>query len=255
MLKKRFKEYFSFTKKERNGIFVLLLILILLISITIYQNSVSYGEITLMDEEFLNDIEKFEKSLVSIKENKEKQDNIRTDLNEKEEENIKPIELFEFDPNIVSKSELIKLGFSEKQIQNLLKYREKGGKFFCKTDLQKIYGIEKEQYEMLEPYINIQPTKESTKTNDTKHELSVEINSAEMDDLIKLKGVGKVYAEKIIKYRNKLGGFYKKDQLLEINGLDSARFFGFCDNINIDTSLITKLNLNESDYKTLIKHP
>ena len=52
-----------------------------------------------------------------------------------------------------------------------------------------------------------------------------------------------------------LGGYYSKEKLLEVYGLDSVKFYGIKDKIIIDTSKICKISLNQSDYKTLLKHP
>jgi DNA uptake protein ComE-like DNA-binding protein len=257
MIKKRFREYFTYTKKERNGIVVLLLILFILILIRVYQSNKSYGEIVLMNDDFKNEIEQFEKSLIPKQQKvKENQNLINDRKSVKTKDWIKPMELFKFDPNKVSKSELEKLGFPEKQISILINYRKKGGVFYKNEDLLKIYGIEKEQFEVLDPYINIEVKNKQEDViikNETKELL--ELNTASKKDLIRLKGIGDSYAERIIKYRDLLGGYYKKEQIFEVYGMDSSRFFGFSQDITIDTNQINKLNLNKADFKILIRHP
>jgi len=256
MLKKRFKEYFTFTKKERNGIIVLLLILILLVSLRIYQSHKSYEEMKLMDKEFQQEIEEFESSLVRRIEKQEAKLEKEEKSTSKNLSWSKPANLFDFNPNKVSEDELLQLGFSQKQINTLIKYRANGGKFFKKEDLLKIYGIEKEQYAFLEPYIVISQS-EKNKEVDVVEEMKilVELNSAKVEDLIKIKGIGDAYANRIIKYRNLLGGYSTVDQLLEVYGLDSAKFKGINEFVSIDTSFIQKLSLNKADFSNLIKHP
>lgn len=258
MLKKRFKEYFTFTKRERNGIVVLLFILFVLIILRIYQTNLSYGEIVLMNDEFKKEIEEFEKSLITKEKTyRENDKNKEMQAITIEENWTKPMELFNFDPNNIKSDQLEKLGFSQKQINTLTNYRAKGGRFFKKEDLLKIYGLEQKQYEILEPYIVIENEENFVVENQEiiVEEVLVEINSAVKDDLIKLKGIGEAYSKRIIKYRNKLGGYYHKDQLLEVYGLDSIKFVSIKDDVEIDTSFVQKLSLNKADFDQLVKHP
>jgi DNA uptake protein ComE-like DNA-binding protein len=85
--------------------------------------------------------------------------------------------------------------------------------------------------------------------------LMVEINTADSSQLIKLYGIGPGFARRILTYRGMLGGFFSSDQLLEVYGMDTSRFNGFIDNITIDSSAVKKINVNEADFKTLLRHP
>ena len=156
----------------------------------------------------------------------------------------------------MSKSELKNLGLPEKQINTLINYRKKGGVFYKNEDLLKIYGIEKEQFEVLNPYIviEVKNKQESVNIKNVVKEL-LELNTASKEDLTSLNGIGDSFAERIIKYRDLLGGYYEKEQIFEVYGMDSSRFFGFSQDIIIDTNQINKLNLNEADFKILVRHP
>jgi DNA uptake protein ComE-like DNA-binding protein len=83
----------------------------------------------------------------------------------------------------------------------------------------------------------------------------IELNAADSADLLPLKGIGPVFASRIIKYRNLLGGFYSYDQLLEVYGMDSNRFIPLIGSISIDTNLIQRKNINKSTFKELLRHP
>lgn len=254
MVKRRFIEIFTFTKKERNGIIILILILIIIIcfrSIILKQRDVA---INTENEEFLTELSRFEESL-KLKEIFPEKDYTKKQTTEEWKAPHTP---FLFDPNSSDKQELQNLGFTEKQISTIIKYREKGGKFKNKQDLLKIYGISRNQYNFLEPYIQIKTTENivsysKKEFEKTKKITFIEINSATEADLIELNGVGESYAKRICKYREILGGFHSKEQLLEVYGMDSTRYNQLKDQFFIDTSLVIKHDINLIEYNDLIK--
>ncbi|HON54118.1 MAG TPA: helix-hairpin-helix domain-containing protein [Bacteroidales bacterium] len=84
---------------------------------------------------------------------------------------------------------------------------------------------------------------------------SIELNSADSATLVTLPGIGPYYAKKIIQYRDKLGGFADKRQLMDIFGIDEERYSMFSDKITVDTNKIQKINLNEATYEQLSTNP
>jgi len=174
--------------------------------------------------------------------------------------------LFFFNPNVASVEELQMLGLPEKIIHNITKYREAGGIFYTKESLKKIYSMTDSIYQKIEPYILINhssPSKNSTPfsqnkfNHSAKQVLTLELNTADSSALEKLKGIGKVLAARIIKYRNRLGGFYSVEQLKEVYGLkDSLYVLVVRENkLLVDTTLIQKIDIRQADFKTMIRHP
>jgi DNA uptake protein ComE-like DNA-binding protein len=82
----------------------------------------------------------------------------------------------------------------------------------------------------------------------------VDINAADSLALLDIKGIGPAFASRIIKYRNLLGGFVKKEQLLEVYGFDAERYDEVKDHVKIGKGH-TVLNLNDVSFKELNKHP
>lgn len=85
--------------------------------------------------------------------------------------------------------------------------------------------------------------------------LRLKINEADTADWKQLKGIGSVFANRICKYRTLLGGFYAKEQLLEVYGLDTARFLEIKQQLIVDADALLLIDLNNANLKALRKHP
>ena len=83
----------------------------------------------------------------------------------------------------------------------------------------------------------------------------IELNSADSTKLTELHGIGTSFAKRIITYRSHLGGFYKKEQLKEILGLDSTTYAGLQAHVSADPSKIKKIRINEVTFDELSKFP
>ena len=82
-------------------------------------------------------------------------------------------QLFPFNPNTVSLDSLTLLGFSVKQAQTILRYREKGGRFRHKEDFAKIYTVSPEMYERLAPFITIPAPAHATTNNNNNTNINI----------------------------------------------------------------------------------
>jgi DNA uptake protein ComE-like DNA-binding protein len=161
-----------------------------------------------------------------------------------------------FDPNKASKDELLNTGFNQFQASNLVKYRESGGIFFQPEDLLKIYGIDSMFYNSIKSFIELAKIPDEVQANKTKTKsILIELNSADSLDLLQLNGIGPVFASRILKYRNLLGGFYGKHQLLEVYGFPEETYHSISENITTDSLQVKKLRINFTGYAELIRHP
>lgn len=174
-------------------------------------------------------------------------------------ESIKEAVLFSFNPNTLSVDSLVLLGLSSKQAGVLDKYRSKGGKFFKKEDLKKIYSISTKQYERLEAYIDIPNSHQSIKKynieDKNKEPIRIELNSCSANDLQQISGIGDKLSKRIIKYRNRLGGFYSINQLTEVYGIEADLITKNKDFFVVNKNDISKININSIGFKELLKHP
>ncbi len=252
-MKQFFRDYFTFNRRERNGVFVLISIIAVLI---FYLNFSSHFISTkpIDFSAFDNDIKKFNATLVassdSVVKATEEFDFPRIT---KEKKTITKVERFNFNPNDLPEKDWKRLGLSDKQIRSIIKFESKGGKFRMKSDVKKMYSIPIEQYLSLEPFIQI-PSEEKPNSAFVSSKLGViaqkaraaivELNAADSAQLTTIKGIGPFYAKNIIKYRNSIGGFVAKEQLLEIWKFDQEKLSTIESLITVDPSKIKKININ-----------
>ncbi|MFW6371328.1 MAG: ComEA family DNA-binding protein [Bacteroidota bacterium] len=156
-----------------------------------------------------------------------------------------------FDPNTAGAEVLTGFGFNKFQASNIVKYRAKGGRFHAPGDVLKIYGVDSAMFLSVKEYIQL----EQTEVENSQEDILVELNSADSLELVKLRGIGPVFAARIIRYRNLLGGFSSSDQLLEVYGFPEETFFQLKESFVVDTLGVKKIRLNFAEYSDLIRHP
>lgn len=251
-MKKWLSKYFGFTKREYNGLLVLLTLLLL--STVVPYLYAEYGmEKAVISAEERQAISKLE----FIEHQKVTNRNAAYKTNK---ETLDP-ELFKFDPNQIDLEGWQKLGLSQRQAQSILNYRSKGGKFFKTEDLQKMYAISPQKYAELKPFVEIATGEKPTHTISArpilpkKEKVIIEINGADTLQLDQIKGIGMAFARRIVKYRDRLGGFHQKEQLLEVYGVDSLKYLEIKDQISIDPNKIRKLPINTADFEVFKNHP
>ena len=186
-----------------------------------------------------------------------------------------PAELtpFPFNPNTMTEEEGRSMGLTDRQIRNILNYRDKGGKFYSKSDLGKLYTISEEDFDLLEPFIVLpevshgtskkthgkktdsQPVAEEPKRIEKKDIPVVDLNAADSATLVALPQIGGYTASRILAFRDKLGGFMDKEQLLDVKGMDSARLATIAPYIDIGEAEVRRIDVNRADFKTLVNHP
>ena len=205
-------------------------------------------------------------------------DSIATTLTTtKKELPIVKINRHRFDPNRADSMELLTMGLPPYVVRNIIRYRQAGGIFRRPEDLARIYGMHDTLYAQIKPYIDIpqeqkKPKSPSTKgsSQEMKQETrpqehpyaeymraklkpgqTVDINTADTTELMKIPGIGPVYAGMIVNYRQQLGGFHNIDQLHELDGLPEQ----LDDWVHIDTPHTEKLHINRLSVTRLRSHP
>lgn len=176
---------------------------------------------------------------------------------------VSPVgQAFAFNPNITSAQDLERLGFSPRLAQRIINYRESGGIFRKKSDLLRIYGMDTALYRRLYPFVDL-PERAVRAYSTRKTERKVprpaapfDLNTADTSQLIGVRGIGSILASRIVRYRERLGGYISMDQLHEVFRLDSSAVDALSAAAFIGQGFTpVRMNANTTDEYDLSRHP
>jgi competence ComEA-like helix-hairpin-helix protein len=251
-MKEDLKEFLSFNKAERRGIFILSSIVVLLLFYNYFgpfRNSKTNDFL-----EFENMIVQYEgaKDSMALLNKPQKRSYKKAYSKAKRKYNLKV-----FNPNTISKDDWISMGLTSKQASSIIKFVSKGGKFYKPDDIRKLYCLSSAECDMIVPYVEIEDIEIQKDASyvQKKEYLQIELNSATQGSLELVNGIGHSIAKGILKYRNILGGYVQLEQLKEVYHIDSAKYENIKNNFIISTDSINKININTADYYTLKRHP
>ncbi len=176
---------------------------------------------------------------------------------------------FIFDPNTADSATLMSLGFSSYAARNIVKYRKSGGVFYSGSDVAKIYGIDTATFNDLLPYINIdtlalakrytsyysEVKKENVYPKKYLTDTVIELNTSDTTLLMKIPGIGRGFAYRILTYREKLGGYHTMSQLKEVEGVNDSVYTSWEKWLRVDSCLVRPLHINEASLTKLYRHP
>lgn len=186
---------------------------------------------------------------------------------------------FPFNPNSIGREEWRALGLTDKQVDGIERYMDKGGKFRTKKDVGRMYTISPELFAELSPFILLPDSferkryeprerksypdrwpRDSTRERTTYARYtprSVELNTADTLELTTIRGIGPAFARGIVKYRDGLGGFYTMDQLNEVYLLKDKpdQVEALKEFLILDTLAIRKIPINSCTVEELAAHP
>ena len=251
---KIFKSHFWYNKNQRNGIFLLCIIIIILQIIIFSKPFSSKESIDVNSPELLA----FQQQIDSLK--------------QVEIENRKP-KIYPFNPNYITDFKGERLGMSLQEIDRLLSFRKTGKFINSKKEFQKVTKVSDSLLHKIAPYFkfpdwvvkrnqqkniskNISTPISKNYQSDNYKISTIDINKATQEDFLIIKGVNNVIAERIIKYRSKLQGFYFENQLYEVWGLDKNIADNLLETFTIiEKPIIKKYNINTVNFKELLKNP
>lgn len=247
-MKQLFREYFTYTSSERNGVLVLLSLVGLLLAFL-----ASYRFFLPKEQ---TDFTAFEKEMAALQVQAAMGPAPGKAVHHPEEDrDATVIEHFLFDPNTATIADLERLGLSPRQAKAVVTYVAKGGSFRSKDDFRKLRVIPATLHQTLEPYISIAPKESEPRSTASAAPVLVEVNTADSLALIEIDGIGPVFASRILKFRNALGGFVSKEQLKEVRGMTDEKYNFIAQKMDVDPAALARINLNTATVDELAKHP
>ena len=269
MFKKFLSGYFTFTRKERRGIIVLLAAIFCFALLPLfYPFFISHRP---------QDHTAFGKDIAKLKIKQADSAGTRnypengfgryTPYTKKNYPTKLPVgELFFFDPNTLDAAGWKRLGIREKTVSTIGHYLAKGGKFKSPGDISKIWGLHEDEVNRLLPFVRIRAEAgidlSARKIIDHRPDpapkyltKSVDINVADTAAFIALPGIGSKLANRIVKFRDKLGGFYSPDQVGETFALPDSTFHKIRSKLILSDPTVKKININTAGLEELKSHP
>lgn len=237
------KSYFTFTKKQRNGIFVLLCLIVLL-QVVYFTIDVSNKDVQ-VDEKI---VQQFEQQIDSLKLLKL---------------NSQPPKIYPFNPNFITDYKGYILGMTNEEIDRLHQFRANDQWIHSTKEFQQVTQVSDSLLEIIAPYFKFPEwtaRKKSKKDYNTSGEnisktleQKIDLNQATSSQLQMVYGVGEVLSQRIIDYRLKQGGFADMVELYEIYGLTEEVIERISNSFEVKTPRqINRINLNKASRDELV---
>ncbi len=267
---KRFRlvDYFYYTRRERNASLVLVVLCLLLLVLPALLDPFLERETT-VDIRAVQALARSWDSLAAVSTPRE--------AGQAAPPGTRPPERFPFDPNTADQAALERLGFRPSTARTLLRYREKGGVFRRADDLRRVYGMDERLFAELLPFIRLdtalrtvkpahafpadsaarRPSSEFRQAGTFPRKDSaavIDINRATAEDWQLLPGIGPGYAGRIVRFRDRLGGFTHPGQVGETYGLPDSVFRRILPRL-LPSPVFRPLPVNTADLAELKAHP
>lgn len=236
--------HFTFTKQQRNGIF-LLLILIMVLQCVYFFIDLSTEDVEINQyklAKYTNELDSLR--LIEIEKRKPK--------------------IYPFNPNYLTDYKGASLGMSNEEIDRLLNFRKQNNWIKSAKQFQEITKVPDSLLNIISPYFKfpewVSKTKVSknnlnevfsrTKTFKQKQDL----NKVNNQQLQSINGIGTVLSSRIIKFRNKfVGGFISDAQLQDVYGLTPEVIMKLTNEFTVKTPRqIKKIDLNKATVDDLV---
>lgn len=242
------KSHFIFTKKQRNGIFLLVVIIVLLQIIYFFIDwpLKKIGDEPSEYSRLIREIDSLKQIEIASRQPK----------------------IYPFNPNYITDFKGYRLGMSNEEIDRLLAYRKENKWINSAEQFQEITQISDSLLNALSPYFAFPAWTDNSKPNNLLKSKSTvnspvgkdvliakrDLNTATAQELQKINGVGKVLSERIVKFRNTFeGGFISDIQLQDVYALPPETIERITKEFTVLTPRkIKKLNLNNATIDELV---
>lgn len=203
---KNWRSHFVFNKSERNGIFLLVLIIIILQGIYFF---VDFSPEVVIPPEKQEEIVRFQAKIDSLKRVAVVEDTLK---------------IYPFNPNFISDYKGYTLGMSVDEIDRLHAFRASDQWITSSVEFQKVTGVSDSLLKLISPYFKF-PVFVTSEKRTFKPQIKEKVfpvqdlNEATAEALMRVNGVGEVLSKRIVKYRESIGGFRDEEQVKDVYGL------------------------------------
>ncbi len=238
------KSHFQFTRKQRSGIFLLLLV--------VFAVNCFYFLFDFSSENVVIDAQQLKQFQAEV-----------DSLSLAKIEASKP-KIYPFNPNYITDYKGYTLGMTNSEIDRLHNFRSKNQWVNSAKDFQKVTKVSDSLLEKISPYFkfpdwvtNPKPKNSYAYTNSNTpktFEQKVDLNTATISQLRKVNGIGEKLSQRIVDYRRKIGGSFAADvQIKEVYGLSPEVIERLLNEFTVKTAKpIVKLNLNIATADQLV---
>ena len=245
---KTIRSHFKFSRGQRSGIFLLFGIIIIL------QLVYYFVDFSSLSKEFPE---------------KEKWLSLQSEIDSLKQEKLNYIpKIYPFNPNFITDYKGYKLGMSVQEIDRLLAFRKENKYVNSAEDFQKVTKVSDSLLNAMAPYFKFPDWVNNKKEyKDYKNYpdkafakkekiVIIDINQATQDQFIKIYGIGEAISNRILKFKESLGGFVSMEQMKNIWGLSPE----VIENLNSHFKVLAqpnlkKIDINNASIKELSKFP
>ena len=235
------ESHFWYSKSQRNGIFLLIVILFF-VQITLYFIDLSEYD-SLKSDEF----EVIQAKIDSIK-------NIKSQSSERK--------IYHFNPNFISDFKAYQLGLSVEEIDRFFSFRNRGKFANNLEEFQSASGVSDSLLSHIAPYFKFPKwSKQKAITHKKNQEKPIpvkirDINTATAEELMGVNIIGLKMAKRIIAYRKLLQGFSLNEQLFEVYYLKKETALSLMKYFRVlEMPQLKKININTASFKELLQLP
>ncbi|WP_333695164.1 ComEA family DNA-binding protein [Flavobacterium sp.] len=245
------KFLFEFTKEQRKGIFALFLILIGIQVLFFF---------VITNPQFASTKNKEDKEWMQM----------QSVVDSLKLEQSKSKKIFPFNPNFISDYKGYQLGMSKIELDKLFAFRKQNRYVNSAKEFQEVTGVSDSLLQAIQPYFKFPDWvndknkkrfentvfKNGNSNTSTKPVQIIDLNQATQEDFIKIYGIGPALSERILKYKESLGGFVHVDQLNDVWGLNTDVLVKLKSNFQIvRMPNVPKYRINDLSLKELMKFP
>jgi len=224
-------DYFIFSKKEKRGVWVLGILLTISF---MWSGLLSYRNNTIPNQQKQWSRRQYE--------------SLSNHSYDSKETNSLPSTFFVFDPNTIDSQQALLLGMSSRQAKTLLKYRSRGGRFYKKEDIFKLYGLDSLLANALVPYIQIHSINSKEKL------WTINLNEASVLEWKQKTTLTDLQIQSIQQYQKSHGMFYSIYELPKVYGITDSLFQVLKPHLRVDKNVKNILNsrtMNFNQWKSL----